>query len=562
MPAFQRDFVWRADQIEALFDSLYFEYPIHSFIFWQVEPKTLEGHGWYDFLRDYDERVGGSSAAIQRDVSGNGLVAVVDGQQRLTSLNIGLRGTHTTRRRNARKIDPRSYITRSLYFDLAFPDHRDVASKSYAFRFLSEDEVERAGEQWRLIPLSKVYEIEDESAFVDSVTAEGVSKDSSAENNDATDARLKKLWRMVNAETRVAFHLVKDQDYDTLVDMFIRTNDFGKPLKKADIIMSLASSHWRKLDAKTDVKELISEVNQVGNGFGFDSEFVLKACLVLADEGGVQFKADNFKRDVALAIESQWTDITYALTVAAHLMHAFNLSGSNLTSRNALLPVAYYLYRFRLTEGMDFLELVRFRTERDQIRRWVLQNLLGSVWSSSTDSRLTRLRRVISENGGDGFPVRELEEELTHMDILFDDSKLASILSLKKGHAARNALNLMFPSVADAYREYHMDHIFPRALLTGRSKRAPDFDEYTFAKFREYADLLPNLMLLPGTENKSKQDKLPLEWLQERYDDPRMLIDAQDLGDLPEGLEGFVDWFDSRHSSMMELLRQKIGTSS
>ena len=36
LPALQREFVWTADQICALFDSLMRRYPISSFLFWQV----------------------------------------------------------------------------------------------------------------------------------------------------------------------------------------------------------------------------------------------------------------------------------------------------------------------------------------------------------------------------------------------------------------------------------------------------------------------------------------------------------------------------------------------
>ncbi len=42
LPAIQREFVWGADQIERLFDSLMREYPISSFLFWQVEESIIE----------------------------------------------------------------------------------------------------------------------------------------------------------------------------------------------------------------------------------------------------------------------------------------------------------------------------------------------------------------------------------------------------------------------------------------------------------------------------------------------------------------------------------------
>lgn len=37
LPAFQRDFVWKAEQIEKLFDSLMRGYPTSSMLFWKVK---------------------------------------------------------------------------------------------------------------------------------------------------------------------------------------------------------------------------------------------------------------------------------------------------------------------------------------------------------------------------------------------------------------------------------------------------------------------------------------------------------------------------------------------
>ena len=40
LPAIQREFVWKPEQIERLFDSLMQGYPFGTFLFWKVEPST------------------------------------------------------------------------------------------------------------------------------------------------------------------------------------------------------------------------------------------------------------------------------------------------------------------------------------------------------------------------------------------------------------------------------------------------------------------------------------------------------------------------------------------
>ena len=92
LPAIQREFVWQPHQIERLFDSLMRGYPIGSFLFWRVDPETAKNYNFYHFITDYDQRkphntVYGAPATVP------GMKAVLDGQQRLTALNIGLYGT-------------------------------------------------------------------------------------------------------------------------------------------------------------------------------------------------------------------------------------------------------------------------------------------------------------------------------------------------------------------------------------------------------------------------------------------------------------------------------------
>jgi uncharacterized protein with ParB-like and HNH nuclease domain len=53
LPAIQREFVWSADQIEVLFDSLMRDYPIGSFLFWYVPKQNTRDYEYYEFIRNY-----------------------------------------------------------------------------------------------------------------------------------------------------------------------------------------------------------------------------------------------------------------------------------------------------------------------------------------------------------------------------------------------------------------------------------------------------------------------------------------------------------------------------
>ena len=51
LPAIQREFVWRPEQVCNLFDSLMQGYPIGEVMFWRVEAQNSRQNHWYDFVR-------------------------------------------------------------------------------------------------------------------------------------------------------------------------------------------------------------------------------------------------------------------------------------------------------------------------------------------------------------------------------------------------------------------------------------------------------------------------------------------------------------------------------
>jgi hypothetical protein len=56
LPAIQREFVWKPEQIYRLFDSLMQGFPVGSFLFWKIEPETSKTFEFFDFAREYHQR--------------------------------------------------------------------------------------------------------------------------------------------------------------------------------------------------------------------------------------------------------------------------------------------------------------------------------------------------------------------------------------------------------------------------------------------------------------------------------------------------------------------------
>src|SRR5439155_25647226 len=121
-----------------LFDSLMQGYPIGSFLFWRVERKTTREFKFYDFMRNYHERNAHRNPEL--NLTGDREVtAVLDGQQRLTALNIGLLGTHAIKEPHKRWNNPEAFPKKRLYLNLLAPAEDNEEGMHYDFRFLTED---------------------------------------------------------------------------------------------------------------------------------------------------------------------------------------------------------------------------------------------------------------------------------------------------------------------------------------------------------------------------------------------------------------------------------------
>jgi len=93
LPAIQREFVWGTDKVERLFDSIMGDFPIGSFLFWRLEQEHKDKWPIYEFIRAFDDESPHNPPANLAGITTD-IKLVIDGQQRITSLYIGLKGSY------------------------------------------------------------------------------------------------------------------------------------------------------------------------------------------------------------------------------------------------------------------------------------------------------------------------------------------------------------------------------------------------------------------------------------------------------------------------------------
>ncbi|MFW1118384.1 DUF262 domain-containing protein, partial [Vibrio parahaemolyticus] len=120
LPSIQREFVWDTDQIETLFDSLMRDYPISTFLFWKVDKSKIKDFQFYEFLKHYHEKTGRHNTKADLD-DGDDIIALLDGQQRMTSMYIALTGSYAKKVPYKRRNNPNAFPKRKLYLNLLKP---------------------------------------------------------------------------------------------------------------------------------------------------------------------------------------------------------------------------------------------------------------------------------------------------------------------------------------------------------------------------------------------------------------------------------------------------------
>ena len=350
LPAIQREFVWKPEQICRLFDSIMQGIPFGTFLFWKVEPESVEAYKFYGFVRNYHERDNPHCPDLGL-VAGRQLTAVLDGQQRLSALNIGLRGSMAVRQPSMWRNNPKAYPIKYLYLNLLSGAAPDEEGERYELRFLEHARPHVQGQElWFKVP--DIMAMKTGPMMSKWVNATLKDENGLVPEDEASAAyeTLDLLHRVIHAENKVSYYEEASQSLERVLHIFIRLNSGGTVLSYSDLLLSIAVAQW-KGDARKEIHSLRDDLNNIGTGFAFSNDFILKAGLMLAGIASVGFKVENFTRTSMEKLEKAWGSIRDALLLTVELTASFGLSGQGRWAESSLLPVAYYLYRIQTPRG-------------------------------------------------------------------------------------------------------------------------------------------------------------------------------------------------------------------
>ncbi len=520
LPAIQREYVWNPTQILQLFDSLMRRYPISTFLFWELQPENRDKWEIYKFIDQYDERHPHNPPASTDGVQQLNLV--LDGQQRLTSLSIGLKGTYVVRKKYRQWDNPNAWSKQQLYLNLLKdPDVVEDAETGlhYGFAFAEEIPKNQNGSYW--FKVGRILDFDSPDRFEKYVDDQEELLPESATRIQVklAERNLRRLHKMVWDEEVIAYYTEQDQEYDRVLDIFVRANDGGQKLSKSDLLLSMVTSKWTGINAREDIYGFVDRINnELTSKNNFDKDFILKTCLVVSDLP-VTYKVSSFTNHNLDIIHREWERIKAAIESGVDLVNSFGINRETLTSANAVIPIIYYLFhtpsrRLRGTTPYDV-------TNASLIRKWLIMALLNSIFASLGDSVQRIARDVIKKQGlfPSDFPAEAINTALGEGGKSSEFDRYAMEKFLEITYQSRSsflALSLLYDDNSWGTLRFHQDHIFPKSLFTTERLTEAGLSVEEQAHYKTLMNRVGNLELLLDTENLEKSNKDFGQWITTR----------------------------------------------
>lgn len=245
LPALQREYTWKSSQIETLFDSLMQGYPINTMMYWDVDKLSNQNINFYRFLSpDYvnNKKARSENKSLnneeEQDYDGETRHVVIDGQQRVTSLYIGICGSYN-KKRLCLRIDAPADV-----------DDRD--GMKYDFRFLTERNFAKLNNEQCWVKVGDVRQ--DSFEPLEFVLEKDLAKNQFARQ---TIQKLKMLFS--NNDVISYYSIVGHDNIDDVLDIFVRTNSGGTKLTKGDLLLSSFTTDWAK-DERGDGRKYVEDI--------------------------------------------------------------------------------------------------------------------------------------------------------------------------------------------------------------------------------------------------------------------------------------------------------------
>lgn len=493
LPAIQRDFVWTESQIIKLMDSIMREYPIGIILLWE----TYNNIQYRNFIKDYWNS---SRHMYHNNTTNKRLNVIIDGQQRLQSLYIGIYG---------------SYEGKYLYFDImSGRDVEDFREVEFKFSFFTEHDAEIYNEKSKNNHLRHPYEVKyfirvkdiiDMSPKEQKIIERTIEEQYKLSDDDnlRVSLNLSILQKALSHNDNILKDTIIDKDKSAehpdrkseseILEAFVRINQAGKQLSNSDLIFGILKLNWGE-SAQT-LPDFVDSINE-GNSFDFDTDFVIR-CLFAVSNLGTKFDPDILRnRSNVNIVKDNFQQCCDAIKSTVDFVQndCWIASSKLIRSYNNLIPFVYYLFNIPDYQVPN--------SEIVKVRKALYLFGFTSPFSRYADSRLNKFIRedlkLLSERGSKTFPLNKCYEKIFQWENVTEfDSNLFQRNSTLALHLIqrRSGVNVHYDKNAP-----QIDHIFPKSLLKNESYEDNEINYFA------------NYWILSKNKNQNKYNKHPQQF--------------------------------------------------
>ena len=548
LPAIQRKFVWPEEKICNLFESIMNGYPIGTLLTWEISGEQINAKnaiGFYEFIKNWSEYDNKFNALLKNVPNDKKYLAILDGQQRLQALLIGLRGTYASHKVNKPWKDIKSFPAKTLYLNLKKIYDEDIDKETYCFKFLeketaNEDSKNKWFEVGKIIGLNNFRSI---SQYV----KENYQFENEEEQQEAT-LIINELNECINNTNILGCYVIdKDRDLDAILDIFIKINSGATPLSKPDLLFSTIIAKWP--DAREKFDAFIKNINicdDQSKRFKFDMDFLIRTIMYMNDDIPVTLNIKNFSKIKIDDLIPAWGKIEESIIAARNLILDYGFEDDTIASYNAIMPIVFYIYH----DGDITDENIK-----EEFRKYFIIAQLKNLFGVAGNSTLTETRRCLK--GKKQFSMSLFKDIVLAGSRTFklnnDDEIRHWLETYKKGDKySFMILSLLDPNF-DGSKRVDEDHLYPESVL----KKYPEYDSYK--------DSLLNLNLLQAKENRKLKNDMLLDdyikQLENKNVDPNSVIKF--LPKLDEELKSysideFLTFCQKRENLMVDAIKNII----
>lgn len=496
IPAMQRPYVWKKKDLIKLFESIYLGYPIGTSLIWRTKynnPRNLGAARVYWVHQNYHDNMQATQVHLNE---GEEITLMLDGQQRLTSLNIGVRGEWIESEQERYKL---------CFAPNATEDVTTRSNTLELFKFINFDR-EDVG---NLIPCGNILKWEHDAAFEQFLfNYLNLNRHSFIVDESIIESRIRQLRKSFWTTDAYCYGVYQASTIEEALEVFILANDTGEKLDKTDLILATLQISWERLSPREIVPQLVRTLNAFYTNRPFDQKkllnlfFLTSPCNIKAS-----YKISEFTPDIINQLELYWPKFVNNVIALHNQIVRWGLHAIGRVSTNALIPILKWVNNNQI----DFTaENNHSRVEIERCRKSLIAMLFSGAFGGNSTSTITATRKVIDEHSDGSYPFEQMHETLEthHTHSLLTQVGITDFLNglryERDNVYIRLILMLIKGNLNGTDYTYQLDHIFPRA------NNEPVYGDRVHS--------IANIQLLTDGENNIKNNNNPaILWRDELF---------------------------------------------